>query len=135
LNCSDFPTQEDAQVYLLTHPGDPEGLDADHDGIACEANRHGTPTTAAPATTAPATTAPATTAPPTTTATTAVTPPTTVRSSPTTVMSGSMANTGAPVGLEAGLGLALVAAGAACAVNVRRRGQRLRQNGWARPAR
>ena len=33
-DCSDFATQEEAQEYLL--PGDPYGLDADHDGIACE---------------------------------------------------------------------------------------------------
>jgi hypothetical protein len=33
-NCSDFQYQEDAQAQLL--PGDPYGLDADHDGIACE---------------------------------------------------------------------------------------------------
>jgi Excalibur calcium-binding domain len=34
LDCSDFATQEEAQEYLL--PGDPHGLDADNDGIACE---------------------------------------------------------------------------------------------------
>ncbi len=33
-NCSDFQTQEQAQAKLL--PGDPYGLDGDHDGIACE---------------------------------------------------------------------------------------------------
>jgi hypothetical protein len=33
-DCSDFATQEEAQEHLL--PGDPYGLDADHDGIACE---------------------------------------------------------------------------------------------------
>jgi hypothetical protein len=33
-DCSDFQYQEDAQAQLL--PGDPYGLDADHDGIACE---------------------------------------------------------------------------------------------------
>ncbi len=33
-NCSDFSTQEEAQAHLL--PGDPYGLDADNDGIACE---------------------------------------------------------------------------------------------------
>lgn len=33
-DCSDFSTQAQAQEYLL--PGDPYGLDADHDGIACE---------------------------------------------------------------------------------------------------
>ncbi len=33
-NCADFATQEEAQEQLL--PGDPHGLDADSDGIACE---------------------------------------------------------------------------------------------------
>lgn len=35
-NCSDFATQAEAEEYLL--PGDPYGLDADNDGIACEDN-------------------------------------------------------------------------------------------------
>ena len=34
LDCADFATQEEAQEQLL--PGDPYGLDADGDGIACE---------------------------------------------------------------------------------------------------
>lgn len=34
LDCSDFATQEEAQEHL--DPGDPDGLDADSDGIACE---------------------------------------------------------------------------------------------------
>ncbi len=34
LDCSDFETQEEAQENLA--PGDPDGLDADDDGIACE---------------------------------------------------------------------------------------------------
>jgi hypothetical protein len=33
-DCSDFATQEEAQEYL--EPGDPDRLDADNDGIACE---------------------------------------------------------------------------------------------------
>lgn len=33
-NCSDFATQEEAQEWLL--PGDPHGLDANDDGVACE---------------------------------------------------------------------------------------------------
>jgi hypothetical protein len=33
-NCSDFENQAEAEEYLL--PGDPYGLDADNDGIACE---------------------------------------------------------------------------------------------------
>lgn len=35
-NCADFATQAEAEEYLL--PGDPYGLDADGDGIACEDN-------------------------------------------------------------------------------------------------
>lgn len=35
-DCGDFSTQAEAQEYLL--PGDPDGLDADSDGIACESN-------------------------------------------------------------------------------------------------
>jgi hypothetical protein len=40
-NCSDFATQAEAQTFFLAHGGpssDPYGLDADHDGIACESN-------------------------------------------------------------------------------------------------
>jgi hypothetical protein len=33
-DCSNFANQAEAQEYLL--PGDPYGLDADHDGVACE---------------------------------------------------------------------------------------------------
>jgi hypothetical protein len=38
-NCSDFASQAAAQSYYVAHGGpaqDPDGLDADHDGIACE---------------------------------------------------------------------------------------------------
>lgn len=35
-DCGDFASQAEAQDYLL--PGDPHGLDADSDGIACESN-------------------------------------------------------------------------------------------------
>jgi hypothetical protein len=38
-DCSDFPTQRKAQKYFKKHGGprhDRSGLDADHDGIACE---------------------------------------------------------------------------------------------------
>lgn len=40
-DCSDFPTQRAAQFFFLRHGGpryDPDRLDADHDGIACEDN-------------------------------------------------------------------------------------------------
>jgi hypothetical protein len=38
-NCDDFATQREAQQFFLSEGGpsqDPHGLDADHDGIACE---------------------------------------------------------------------------------------------------
>ena len=40
-DCSDFPTQRAAQIFVLKHGGprsDPDRLDADDDGIACEDN-------------------------------------------------------------------------------------------------
>lgn len=39
-DCSDFPTQRKAQKFFKKHHPrqDPHGLDADHDGIACESN-------------------------------------------------------------------------------------------------
>ena len=39
-DCSDFPTQSAAQKWFKHHNprADPSGLDADHDGIACESN-------------------------------------------------------------------------------------------------
>jgi hypothetical protein len=40
-DCADFPSQAAAQHYFIAHGGpssDPDGLDADHDGIACESN-------------------------------------------------------------------------------------------------
>lgn len=40
MNCSDFATQAEAQAYFESHGGSPtnnvDGLDRDHDGIACE---------------------------------------------------------------------------------------------------
>lgn len=56
VNCSDFATQEAAQNYFLWRGGpaiDPEGLDGDNDGIACETrpcpcNYTTTPTQPAP---------------------------------------------------------------------------------------
>lgn len=37
-NCSFFSSQERAEYYLELYPDDPSRLDADHDGVACEAN-------------------------------------------------------------------------------------------------
>ena len=36
LNCDDFTYQEEAQAVLDADPSDPNGLDGDNDGIACE---------------------------------------------------------------------------------------------------
>ena len=36
LDCADFATREEAQAELESDPSDPNGLDADDDGIACE---------------------------------------------------------------------------------------------------
>ena len=38
-NCSDFASQADAQAVLRADPRDPNRLDTDRDGIACESNR------------------------------------------------------------------------------------------------
>lgn len=38
-NCADFVSQADAQAVLRADPLDPNGLDRDVDGIACETNR------------------------------------------------------------------------------------------------
>ncbi len=35
-NCEDFDTQEQAQQFFLSDPGDTNGLDADNDGMACD---------------------------------------------------------------------------------------------------
>jgi excalibur calcium-binding domain-containing protein len=37
-NCADFASQADAQAVLRADPSDPNKLDADKDGIACESN-------------------------------------------------------------------------------------------------
>ncbi|KQS57025.1 hypothetical protein ASG36_18745 [Geodermatophilus sp. Leaf369] len=36
LNCDDFATQAEAQANLVANPTDPNGLDRDNDGLACE---------------------------------------------------------------------------------------------------
>lgn len=38
-NCGDFVSQADAQAVLRADPRDPNRLDADRDGVACERNR------------------------------------------------------------------------------------------------
>jgi hypothetical protein len=53
-DCPDFASQAEAQAALDSRAGDPERLDADDDGIACETH-FGEPTsTATPRTTTPA---------------------------------------------------------------------------------
>jgi hypothetical protein len=42
LNCSDFSSGASAQAFFFSHPGDPNRLDADNDGIACERFEHRT---------------------------------------------------------------------------------------------
>jgi hypothetical protein len=40
-DCADFPSQKAAQIFFIKHGGlryDPDRLDADHDGKACEDN-------------------------------------------------------------------------------------------------
>jgi hypothetical protein len=41
LNCDDFASRAQAQAELDEHPSDPNGLDADHDGQACEEFQYG----------------------------------------------------------------------------------------------
>ena len=39
-NCSDFAYQEDAQAALDANPDDPDNLDSNDDGVACETRPH-----------------------------------------------------------------------------------------------
>src|SRR4051812_2882259 len=85
-NCSDFATQQDAQAHFDQDKSDPDNLDADNDGIACEALPDGlredhtalggstaSPTTTTTTTTSTTSTTPATTTSATTTDTTTTT--------------------------------------------------------------
>jgi hypothetical protein len=58
VDCADFPTQAQAQAVLVADPSDPNGLDGNKNGTACE--DHAFPGAPAAGTTAPAagTTAP-----------------------------------------------------------------------------
>lgn len=89
LNCANFTYQEDAQAYLNANPADPEGLDGDNDGIACETLPHRPATVVTTPTTAPATTA----APAGQTRIISITPPTTAPPAPT-FASGLLERTG-----------------------------------------
>ncbi len=43
IDCEDFGSQEEAQASLRENPGDPNNLDVDHDGIACETEPYDDP--------------------------------------------------------------------------------------------
>ncbi|MGY1601684.1 excalibur calcium-binding domain-containing protein [Geodermatophilus sp. SYSU D00815] len=76
-DCSDFATQQDAQAVLNADPTDPNDLDADDDGTACEALASGLAEDGTPlpgSSPSPTTTTPTTT---TTTSTSGSTTPTT----------------------------------------------------------
>ncbi len=62
LDCSDFSSQLEAQETLANDPTDPNGLDVDSDGQACETSSFGGDSTASPS--ASATTTPTATAGP-----------------------------------------------------------------------
>ena len=51
LNCDDYATQAEAQAALASTMGDPNNLDADDDGIACEDSFAGASTTNTPSAT------------------------------------------------------------------------------------
>jgi hypothetical protein len=73
LNCSDFTYQEEAQAEYNRDPSDPNNLDADNDGIACEdlpSGGNGTTTTTGTTTTGTSTTSTTGTTTDTTTGTT-----------------------------------------------------------------
>ena len=42
-NCEDFRSQAQAQQYLREHPDDPDNLDADNNGIACDTTSYPDP--------------------------------------------------------------------------------------------
>ncbi len=82
-DCFDFPSQAAAQQHLRQDPSDPDKLDPDGDGIACETN-------AAPFDTVPVNTNATVQRQPATTTTTVATTTTTA------VASGDLANSGPP---------------------------------------
>lgn len=43
LNCDDFGSQAEAQQNLRDNPSDPNGLDAENDGVACETEEYENP--------------------------------------------------------------------------------------------
>lgn len=65
-NCSDYATQEEAQAAYNANPSDPEGLDRNNNGIACETRPKAgaTPGTTTPGPKTPGTKTPGTKATP-----------------------------------------------------------------------
>lgn len=106
LNCKDFPSQAAAQANLIQNPSDPNRLDTNNNGIACEEYPYpaGTPTNMTPITQSPTTTTTPSTATttPTTSATT-TTPATTTTVTPAvttpaaTSTSGALPKSGGPM--------------------------------------
>jgi len=114
-NCSDFTYQEDAQAVLDADASDPNRLDADKDGVACESlpHRPGVVPDTTPTTTVPAIENPGVQPIPV--------PTTAPRSvTPTTVT--GMPNTGVDSGRWAGEAASLVALGGLLVVAARRGG-------------
>jgi hypothetical protein len=111
-DCRDFATQEDAQAYFDAQSGDPDNLDSNGDGVACETRPHQfvavattttrTTTTTPPVTTTTTTTAPAgySTATTTTSTTEGTTTSTTSTSTTTTTTSGSDSDSGSNSGSD-----------------------------------
>lgn len=111
-DCRDFATQEDAQAYFDAQSGDPDNLDSNGDGVACETRPHQlvgvattttrTTTTTPPVTTTTTTTAPAgySTATTTTSATEGTTTSTMSTSTTTTTTSGSDSDSGSSSGSD-----------------------------------
>ena len=104
LNCKDFPSQGAAQANLMQNPSDPNRLDANNNGVACEDYPYaaGTPTNMTPVTPNQTTTPAAITTPaattnttpaPTSTAATTSTPPAPA-AAPT---AGALPSSGGPV--------------------------------------
>jgi hypothetical protein len=97
LNCSDFATQEEAQAELNRDPSDPNNLDSDNDGIACEDLPSGGNVTTAGTTAG--TTGTSTT---TTTSTTVGTTPVTTTGTTTGTTGTTTGTAGAPTGTTTG---------------------------------
>jgi hypothetical protein len=103
VNCDAFATQAAAQAYAAAHPGDPDNLDADNDGLPCEELPAGTTAT--------------TTAPSGATTTTVAS-----RTTTTTVAGGTpLARTGSNNGQLSALAITLVGGGLLLVTAGRRR--------------